>query len=208
MYLPPHFQEDRLPVLHDAIRQARLATLVTAGADGPEANHLPMLLEPAEGPHGTLYGHLARANPQAHRDGTPALAVFLGPEAYVSPSWYATKRQTGKAVPTWNYVAVHAQGRLECFDDPARLRALLARQTERQEAGRPEPWAMADAPEDYLATLLKGIVGLRLPIERLEGKWKLSQNRSAEDRAGAVAGLRAAGGAAEAALAAAMAGEG
>lgn len=206
MYLPPAFAEDRLPVLHDAIRSARLATLVTMGSDGLEASHVPLLLDAEAGPHGTLLGHVSRANPQWRRlsPEVPALAIVTGPDAYVTPSWYETKRQTGKVVPTWNYVAVHAYGRLELFEDPEQLRDVVIRLTDRHEAGRPDAWAVSDAPEDFLRGLLKGIVGFRLPIARIEGKWKLSQNRPAEDRAGVAAGLRADGGPAELAVAALM----
>jgi transcriptional regulator len=206
MYVPPAFAEDRLPVLHDAIRAARLATLVTLGSDGLEASHVPVLLDAAAGPNGTLVGHLSKANPQWRRlsPDVPALAIVSGPDAYVTPSWYETKKQTGKAVPTWNYVAVHAYGPLELFDDAESLRDVVTRLTERHEAGRPDAWAVSDAPEDFLQGMFKGIVGFRLPIARIEGKWKLSQNRPAEDRAGVAAGLRADGGEAEAAVAGLM----
>jgi transcriptional regulator len=203
MYLPAQFREERVDVLHEAIRGTGLATLVTLGSEGLEASHVPMLLEPSPSPRGTLIGHVARANPQWRRlaAGTEALAIFLGPEAYVTPDWYATKRQTGKVVPTWNYVAVHAYGPLEVFDDVERLRALVTRLTERHEAGRPSPWAVSDAPEEYVRAMLDGIVGFALPIARLEGKWKMSQNRPAADRAGVVAGLTREGGPAGAAVA-------
>lgn len=195
MYVPPHFAEDRLSVLFDAVRRAGLATLVTLGADGLEATPLPLLLDEAEGERGTLYGHLARANPQWRRfdAGMEALALFQGPDAYVTPSWYPSKAETGRAVPTWNYVAVHARGPLEVFDDADRLRSLVARLSDRHEAGRAEPWAVGDAPADFIAAQLKGIVGLRIPIARIEGKWKASQNRNATDRAGVAAGLAAEG---------------
>jgi transcriptional regulator len=191
MYNPQHFREERLPVLHQAIRSAGLASLVTMGRDGLEASHVPVWLDAERGPYGTISGHLARANPQWSRfdPAVPALLMIQGVDAYVSPSWYPSKAMTGKAVPTWNYVAVHASGPLEVFDDPERLRGLLGRLTERREAGRAEPWALADAPEDYLQGMLRGVVGFSLRISRLEGKWKLSQNRSAEDRAGVVLGL-------------------
>ena len=206
MYVPPAFNEDRLPVLHDTIRRARLATLVTLGGDGLEASHLPVVLDPDQGPHGTLLGHFSRANPQWRRftPDVPALAVFTGPDAYVTPSWYETKKQTGKSVPTWNYVAVHAYGSLELIEEPDALRDLLTQLTNLHEAGRPEPWAVSDAPEDFLQGLFKGIIGFRLPIARIEGKWKLSQNRPPEDRAGVVNGLRSDGGPAELAVAALM----
>src|SRR6266849_4152927 len=161
MYLPKAFEEDRLPVLHDFIRSCGLATLVTVTAGGPVASHVPMLLDAETGERGTLLAHVARANGQ-WRDtiaGTKALAIFNGPDAYVSPSWYPSKQETGKVVPTWNYIAIHAYGEPEFFDDAQRLRALVARLTERQEAGRPRPWSIADAPEDYIAGQLRAIVG-------------------------------------------------
>lgn len=191
MYVPSQFREDRVPVLHEAIQRAGLATLVTVGPGGPDASHVPMLLLPEPAPLGTLVGHIARANPQ-WRDAPPgldALALFLGPDAYVTPSWYETKRQTGQVVPTWNYVAVHAQGSLRFFDDPQRLLALVTRLTEAREAGRPDPWAVSDAPEEFIRAHLKAIVGFELTIARLEGKWKMSQNRPAHDRAGVAEGL-------------------
>ncbi|HLI13113.1 MAG TPA: FMN-binding negative transcriptional regulator [Alphaproteobacteria bacterium] len=207
MYLPPLFKEDRVPVMHDVIRQSRVATLVTFGAEGLEASHVPMLLDPEPAPYGTLHGHLSLANPQWQRAAgdVQALAIFLGPDAYVTPAWYATKRKTGKVVPTWNYVAIHTYGKLEFFDDSDRLLALVTRLTERHESGRGEPWAVDDAPPDFIRAQLKGIVGFTLPIARLEGKWKMSQNRPAEDRAGVVEGLRREGGPIEAAVAAIVA---
>jgi transcriptional regulator len=196
MYVPPHFREDRLPVLHEAIRRGGLATLVTVGPAGPLASHIPMLLDSEPAPYGTLLGHVARANPQWSEPAVPgllALAIFLGPDSYVSPSWYPTKQQTGKVVPTWNYVAVHASGPIQFFDEPERLRALVTRLTELHEADFPQPWRVADAPAEFIAGQLKGIVGLELRIERLDGKWKLSQNRPEQDRRGAMAGLAASG---------------
>ena len=190
---PPLFKEDRIDVLHDAIRRTGLATLVTLTADGLIASHVPMLLDPDPAPYGTLIGHLARPNPQARGAIGEALAIFQGPEAYITPSWYATKRETGKVVPTWNYVAIHAYGTVEFFDDRERLRDVVTRLTEREETPRAEPWAVTDAPADFIDGMLKGIVGFALPIARLEGKWKMSQNRPAEDRAGVVAGLQADG---------------
>lgn len=192
MYNPPAYREERTDVLHAAMRAARLPVLVGHGPDGLIASHVPMLLDETAGEFGTLYGHLARANPHVRASG-PALAIFQGPEAYITPSWYETKRETGKVVPTWNYVAVHASGTPEWFDDPARLLDLVTRLTEREEAGRAHPWAVNDAPDDFIAGMLKGFVGFALPIAKLEGKWKMSQNRSAADRAGVVAGLEAEG---------------
>jgi transcriptional regulator len=170
-----------------------LATLVTVTQDGLIASHLPMLLDADPAPYGTLVGHLARPNPQARGAIGEALAIFPGPEAYVTPSWYETKRATGKVVPTWNYVTIHAYGTVEFFNDPERLRDVVTRLTDRQEAPRAEPWAVTDAPADFIDVMLKGIVGFTLPISRLEGKWKMSQNRPAEDRAGVVAGLQSDG---------------
>lgn len=192
MYTPPAFRIDDRQRLVATIRDAGLATLVTATAEGLMATPLPLLLDETEGPHGTLYGHLARANPQGRLPATAeALAMFTGPDAYVTPSWYATKRETGRVVPTWNYVAVHAYGTLELFDDADRLLNLVRRLTERHEAGRPMPWSVADAPEDFIRAQLRGIVGLRLQISRIEGKCKASQNRPAADREGVAAGLAA-----------------
>jgi transcriptional regulator len=166
-----------------------------------------MLLEAAEGPHGTLYGHVAKANPQwrSLAAGGPARAIFPGPEAYVSPSHYASKAEHGKVVPTWNYVAVHAIGPVEVIEDAARLHALVSRLTDHHEAPRADPWAVADAPEPFVAGQLKGIVGIMLRIETLIGKRKLSQNRSEADRAGVARGLATSDDAADRAVAQAMA---
>lgn len=208
MYTPPAFREDRPEVLREIMRAARLALLVSAAPDGgaPEATHLPLVLEEGEGPHGTLYGHIARAN--AHWKGLRAAgaarAVFPGPEAYVSPSLYASKREHGRVVPTWNYVAVHAIGPVEVIEDAARLHALVSRLTERHEAPRADPWAVTDAPEPFVASQLKGIVGIALRIETLIGKRKLSQNRDEADRAGVLAGLSDSEDAADRAVAEAM----
>ncbi|WP_439816945.1 FMN-binding negative transcriptional regulator [Zavarzinia sp. CC-PAN008] len=190
MYTPAAFRDEDRASLHATIRAARLATLVTATPDGPVATPLPLFLDADEGEHGTLYGHVARANPQwripvlGH-----ALALFMGPDAYVSPGWYQTKRETGAVVPTWNYVTVQASGEIEFFDDPARLLAVVNRLTDWHEAERAEPWAVRDAPEAFIDGQLRAIVGLRLPIASLAGKRKLSQNRNAADRAGVAAGL-------------------
>ncbi len=207
MYAPAHFREERLPVLHEAIGQARLCSLVTLGSEGLDASHIPVLLAAEEGPNGTLYGHLARGNAQWKQadKSVQALAIFMGPDAYVSPSWYAEKARNGKVVPTWNYVTVHAHGTIEFFEDKDRLLDLVTRLTDRHEGKRAEPWAVSDAPADYIQAHLKGIVGFRLPIARLEGKWKMSQNRNAEDRQGVVDGLVGEGGPSEAAVASLMA---
>ncbi len=173
------------------IAQLRFATLVVNGPEGPVAAHLPMIAE-AERPD-VLLGHVARANPIVTllRDAPAALACFVGPDAYVTPGWYASKREHGKVVPTWNYIAVHARGRVEPVDDAAGLRAIVAALTEAMEADRPEPWAVEDAPSDFLAGMLKAIVGFRLHVTALEGSAKLSQNRPAADHAGVTEGLAA-----------------
>jgi len=192
MYLPAHFAEPRLEVLHEALRGASLFTLVTGGPAGLDASHLPMLLEAGpSGAPGRLIGHVARANPQwnATPDGAAALAIVLGPDAYVTPSWYPSKAEHGKVVPTWNYLAIHAHGTVRFFHERDRLLEVVTRLTERQERPRAHPWKVGDAPPDYVDGMLKAIVGVELTITRLEGKWKASQNRSAADRAGVAEGL-------------------
>jgi transcriptional regulator len=181
MYVPDHFREDRSEVLQDAMQRIGFATLVTQGL---EANHLPMLLQ-----DGMLRGHVARANPVWKADAGEALAIFLGPHAYVSPSWYPSKAETGKAVPTWNYLTVHARGAINWIQDADWLRAHVTALSAAHEAGRAEPWAITDAPASYVDGLLRAIVGFELTIAKLEGKWKLSQNRDAADRAGVREGL-------------------
>jgi transcriptional regulator len=191
VYLPNHFAEARVEVLHQAIERAGLATLVSMGSGGLDASHVPLLLERTPGPLGRLLGHVARANAQWQT--TPpdvdALVIFLGTDAYVTPSWYATKRETGKVVPTWNYVAIHAHGHLRFFHERERLLDVVTRLTDRQEQLRASPWKVADAPADYIDAMLRGIVGVEFTITRLEGKWKASQNRSDADRQGVGEGL-------------------
>lgn len=191
MYTPSYFRDEDLVSLHRQIESTRLATLVTFDETGLQASHIPLLLEPAQGPQGTLYGHLAKANPQwkALETGAQALLIFQGADAYISPSFYAAKAEHGKVVPTWNYLAVHAYGRADVFTDPERLLRIVTGLTDKHEAGRAEPWAVTDAPADYIEKMLNGIVGFAIPIERLEGKRKLNQNRSAEDIAGVSKGL-------------------
>jgi len=195
MYVPSHFAETRVEVLHEALRSCGLFTLVTRDGGGLDASHLPMLLEAPPGGPARLVGHLARANGQwrSAPGGSPALAVALGPDAYVTPAWYPTKRETGRVVPTWNYVALHAHGEVRFFEDRDRLLDVVERLTARHEQGRPHPWKVSDAPPDHVEAMLRGIVGVELTITRLEGKWKASQNRGAEDRQGVVEGLRAEG---------------
>ncbi|MFJ3374949.1 FMN-binding negative transcriptional regulator [Pseudomonas sp. NPDC086112] len=193
MYTPSNFAINDLNELHQHILGARLGVLVTHGVQGLQASHLPLLLNADHGPNGTLYGHLARANPQWRelQNGAEALVIFAGADAYVSPGFYPSKAEHGKVVPTWNYVAVHAYGTGEVFTDTDRLRDLVNALTERHEAGRAQPWKVADAPADYIDGMLKAIVGFALPIQRLEGKRKLSQNRSTADIAGVREGLTA-----------------
>ena len=176
MYVPDHFREDRPDVLHLAMRQIGFATLVTQNLD---ANHLPMLLD-----GNVLRGHVARANPVWKQGESAALAIFLGPHAYVSPNWYPSKAETGKAVPTWNYITVHARGPVRWVQDGEWLRANVTALSQAHEAGQPAPWQVSDAPASYVDGLLRAIVGFELTIESLEGKYKLSQNRHAADRAG------------------------
>jgi len=206
MYVPKHFAEDRVPVLHESMRSIAFATLVTLGSEGMEASHVPMLIDPEPAPFGTLRGHIARGNPQWKRvaAGSQALAIFLGPDAYITPNWFPTKRETGKVVPTWNYIAIHAAGPVRFFDDRAPLLDIVTRLTATHEGNRAQPWAITDAPDDYIDSMLKAIVGFELPIAKLEGKWKLSQNKSEADIAGVRNGLAAAPGENAAALAAAM----
>ena len=190
-----------------AIRAAPFANLVTMGAEGLEATPLPLMLDPVDGPQGSLIGHIARANPQWRTASgeQEALAIFSGPDSYISPSWYETKRQTGKVVPTWNYVAIHARGRISFFQDPEQLLDLVRRLTDRHEGERATPWAVSDAPPDFIQSQLRAIVGVRLEITALTGKWKMSQNRTPADRVGVVAGLRGDGGPAAEAVADAVA---
>jgi len=195
MYLPPHFREDRLEVQHDLIRTHPLGLVVTAGPGGLMANAIPFLLDPAASEKGTLRGHLARANPQLRELAAAGecLIVFQGPQEYITPSWYATKRETGKVVPTWNFVMVHVWGRAAVIEDAGWLRRQIGDLTRSREQARAVPWSVADAPESFVAAQTKGIVGVEIAIARIEGKWKVSQNRPAADRAGVVAGLREAG---------------
>jgi len=190
MYMPPAFRIDDMADIHRTMREARSATLVTATEDGLIGTPLPMFLDESEGRNGTLYAHVARANPQWRlAPSGDAMAIFAGPEAYVTPSWYATKQETHKVVPTWNYVAVHAYGPVEFFDDADRLLDVVTRLTDLHEQSRKDRWAVTDAPADFVKAQLRGIVGLRMPITRLDAKRKMSQNRNAADRAGVIDGL-------------------
>ncbi|MBO9548959.1 FMN-binding negative transcriptional regulator [Pseudomonas sp.] len=193
MYNSKPHQEHDLERLHQHMRETRLAVLVSHGEQGLLATHLPVLLDTEEGEFGTVYAHLARANRQWQdlAQGAEALLVFPGADAYVSPSYYPSKAENPKVVPTWNYLAVHAYGTAEVIHDAAPLLQIVSRLTDRHEQGRSAPWKVADAPADYLDGMLRAIVGIRLPIARLQGARKLSQNRSAEDIAGVRDGLGA-----------------
>ncbi len=196
MYQPPHFREDRLDVQHRLILTHPLGLLITAGAGGLQANHVPFLIDAAASERGTLRVHLARANPQIAElaNVTECMVVFQGPQQYISPSLYPTKQETGKVVPTWNYITVHAWGRPQVMDDAAWLRKQIDDLTRQNEEPRATPWQVSDAPEPFVAAQVKGIVGVEIPIARIEGKWKVSQNRPAIDQAGVVAGLQSEGG--------------
>ena len=192
MYIPNSFAERDSDTLFAFMEAHPLAALVTSTpADGLFATHLPLLVERAVGPAGTLFGHVARANAHARLGSAPvdALVIFGGPEAYISPTWYQTKQDSGRVVPTWNYAAVHVYGTLHLHDDPEFLRKHLGVLTARHESNRPTPWQVSDAPVDYIAQQMKAIVGVEIRIDRLEGKWKMSQNRSAADIDGVVRGL-------------------
>jgi len=196
MYLPKHFEETRPEVLHALIRAEPLGLLVTQSDAGLQANSIPFLLDadPAGGP-GILRAHVARANPlwRETRGEVESLVVFQGPQAYISPGWYPSKREHGKAVPTWNYVMVQARGTLRAVDDAAWLHAFVTRLTTRHEAVQAQPWAVTDAPPDFIDTMVRAIVGIEITLTALTGKWKVSQNRSAADREGVAVGLRTAG---------------
>ena len=194
MYLPAHFEEKRPEVLHELLRTHPLGLLVTLNAAGElQANSLPFVLDadPAGGP-GILRAHVARANPlwREAPAQTESLVIFQGPQAYISPSFYPSKAEHGKVVPTWNYVMVQARGRLRAIEDATWLHAFVTRLTDRHESKRARPWAVSDAPADYIQTMLGAIVGIEIVLTAFTGKWKVSENRSAADRAGVVRGLR------------------
>ena len=195
MYQPPHFREDRLDVQHALIRRYPLGLLISAGPGGLTANPVPFLLDAEASASGTLRCHLARPNRQWEELPTveECLVVFQGPQDYVTPSWYATKRETGKVVPTWNYAIVQAWGRPRVIEDPGWLRRQIDDLTRLSEAPRATPWAVEDAPAPFVEAQIRGIVGIEIPIARSEGKWKMSQNRSEPDRRGVAEGYRAAG---------------
>jgi transcriptional regulator len=191
MYQPKHFEETRPQVLQALVASQPLCTLVTLSDAGLVADQIPLLLRPAEGAPGTLVGHVARANPlwRATRLDTPVLAIFQGPQHYISPNWYPTKQEHGKVVPTWNYVVVQAHGLLQIHDDAAWVRAQVAQLTQQQERNQPAPWAVDDAPPDYIDSMLKAIVGISITVTQWSGKWKVSQNQPPVNRAGVVQAL-------------------
>ena len=191
MYLPKQYEETRTDVLHALVRERAFATLVIATDAGLSVDHIPFLLDQDPGPLGVLRGHVSRANPilNATLVDMDAVAIFQGPDHYISPSWYATKKETGKVVPTWNYVVVHAYGRPRFIDDAGWLRGHVDQLTRQHEEMRTTPWQVSDAPEEYITKHIGGIVGLEMPIGRLVGKWKLGQNRSEADQRTMIDGL-------------------
>ncbi len=198
MYAPKHFEETRIDVMHALIEEHALGTLVTMGPDGLGADHIPFEIAPPtpEAPFGTLRGHVARANKVWQQDGQDAMVVFQGASAYITPGWYEEKRASGKVVPTYNYAVVHAHGSLRTIEDPAWLLGLLGRLTTKYEGARAMPWKVEDAPREYIETLLKAIVGIEIPVQRMQGKWKVSQNRPLQDRLNIAEGLAAQSGSA------------
>jgi transcriptional regulator len=190
MYQPDHFRVDDLPPIHALMRSRPFATLVSAGSAGLYASHLPTVLKD-EGSYGIIECHLARANPHCRDLGeaAEALMIFQGPDGYITPNWYPSKTQNGKVVPTWNYAAVHAYGRPEVMNEADWLHRHVTELTVQQERSEAKPWAVSDAPKSYVDAMLRGIVGFRFAIARLEGKWKMSQNREPQDRDGVVKGL-------------------
>ena len=190
MYQPAHHREDRLSVQHEAIDSHSFGLLISLGGDGLLANGLPFLLRPSEGERGTLHAHMARANTQwQNLEGQSVLIVFQGPQSYVSPSFYQTKRETGKVVPTWNYVMVQARGIAKIHEDAAWLDRQINALTTKHEKHRTQSWAVSDAPRPYIESQLRGIVGIEIKIDSIEGKWKVSQNRHEADRQGVAEGL-------------------
>jgi transcriptional regulator len=195
MYTPKAFEVTDLPLLHAAMKQSDLATLVTTTSQGLVATHLPLLLDESKGEYGMLSGHISRANVQWQEtdSNAEALIIFLGLDTYVTPNWYPAKQETGRVVPTWNYAAIHAYGRLSFTEDPEWLRTMVTALTNKHEASFPAPWQVSDAPKAFIDSQLKAIVGFEFEILRLEGKQKFNQNRSAEDRLGVIEGLRETG---------------
>lgn len=194
MYNPKSFREDDVGVLHQTMREIGAGTLVSIGPDGLIASHIPIELSADPAPNGTIRCHLARPNPHVAviENGGEAMFIFQGPRSYISPNWYPSKHQTAKAVPTWNYVAIHAYGNA-CTFDGEKLRNHLAAMIDHFEGSQALPWKLADAPEDYVAAMCKAIIGIEIPLSRIEGKWKMSQNKPEHDLQGTITGLRADG---------------
>jgi transcriptional regulator len=189
MYLPPHFEVTDRAAVQALVAACPLATWAAVVEGVPVVNHLPLWLDPTQGEHGTLIGHVARANPVWRQPG-PSVFVFQGPDGYVSPSWYPSKREHGKVVPTWNYAVVHAHGTPQTTEDPAELHAIVSRLTDVHEARQAQPWKVDDAPPEYVAQMLRAIVGIRIPVQRWVGKFKLSQNQPAPNRQGVIEALQ------------------
>ncbi|MBI3478989.1 MAG: FMN-binding negative transcriptional regulator [Nitrosomonadales bacterium] len=191
MYTPKFFEEPRIDVMHQLMMARPLATLVTLASSGLAANHIPLHLADTPAPLGTLRGHVARANPlwSDFAKDIEVLAIFHGPDSYITPNWYPTKHETGKVVPTWNYAVVHAHGTLRVIDDAVWVRAQLEALTDHHEAGFTKPWAVSDAPREFTEKLIASIVGIEIIISKLSGKWKVSQNQPALNQAGVIAGL-------------------
>lgn len=191
MYVPKHFEEPNIEIMHELIRARPLATLVTLSSNGINANHIPLLISAEPSPSGTLRGHVARSNPiwRDFKSEVEVLAIFHGPDAYISPSWYPTKKEAGKVVPTWNYAVVHAYGTMRIVDDPVWLRSLLETLTDQNENKFSDPWKVSDAPLEYTSKLIESIVGIEIVLTGLSGKWKVSQNQPAQNQAGVIEGL-------------------
>ena len=195
MYMPQHFAETRPEVIHRIIREHPLGMLVTQGPDGLDADHIPFEYEPAEGTHGVLLAHVARANPLWQRcpTGSQVMVVFRGAQAYISPNWYPSKHEAHRQVPTWNYEVVHAHGKLTVHDDERFVRGIVARLTRRHEAAEPRPWKIGDSSPEFIDSMLRNIVGIDIAVTSLACKVKLSQNKEARDRQGAAEQLEARG---------------
>jgi transcriptional regulator len=191
MYTPKHFEEPRTEIMHELMRARPLATLVTLTSNGLDANHIPLHLINTPAPFGTLRGHVARANPlwRDFAKDVEVLAIFHGPDSYITPSWYAAKQETGKVVPTWNYAVVHAYGTLRVIDDASWVRAQLEALTDHNETNFSKPWSVSDAPHEYTEKLIEAIVGFEIVITKMTGKWKVSQNQPAQNQAGVIEGL-------------------
>jgi transcriptional regulator len=195
MYIPNQFEQPRVEVMHELIRAHPLATLVTLSSDGLNANHIPLHLSAEPAPFGTLRGHVARSNPMWNdfAADVDALIIFHGPDTYITPSWYATKQEAGKAVPTWNYTVVHVYGSLKAIDDASWVRSQLEALTAHNEASFAEQWQVSDAPHEFTEKLIEAIVGIEIVITQLIGKWKVSQNQPPQNQASVIYGLTANG---------------